>query len=58
MADLFNVCNDENFDEVVLVGDLNADPNKGRFYRELSDFSQISSLFISDVASLPADSYS
>ena len=57
MADLFNICNDEIFDELVLVGDLNADPNKGRFYKELLDFTQTSSLFVSDVSCLPSNSY-
>ena len=42
----------------MIAGDLNADPSKGRFYRELLAFANDSHLFISDQIVLPHDSYS
>ena len=31
MAELSNFCESEEFDDLVIAGDLNADPTKGRF---------------------------
>ena len=48
----------EEFDNFICIGDYNADPNKGRFFQYLSNFVEEYALHISDVISLPADSYS
>ena len=47
----------EDFDEVIIAGDFNADPNKGRFFKELKSFSNENSLIIIDNEALPANSY-
>ena len=51
LAELADICNNGSFHEIIIIGDLNADPSKGRFFRELSNFVDEQSLFISDVAS-------
>ena len=45
------------FDELLLVGDTNADPYKGRFFQDLSNFANIFDLNIIDVERLPLDSF-
>ena len=30
MADISNICENESYDDIVITGDMNADPNKGR----------------------------
>ena len=57
LCDLSNVLEFENFDEVVIAGDFNCDPSKGRFYREFSNFASSHSLITSDINSLPPDSF-
>ena len=57
LANLGNILESENFQEVIITGDLNADPNKGRFYNEILKFAAENSLNIFDVENLPSDSY-
>ena len=57
LAKLENIFETESFDDVCIVGDFNADPNKGRFYRELLKFSFENSLQIFDVEKMPSESY-
>ena len=57
LAELSIICNMRTFDEIVIAGDFNCDPTKGRFYRELSSLISTHSLHVTDVINLPADSY-
>ena len=57
LAKMLNICETEQFDDLIILGDGNADPNKGRFYRDLANFCSDSSLSIFDVENLPVDSY-
>ena len=57
LADIFNILNSENYKDVCIVGDFNADPSKGRFFMLLSEFMNENNLFLSDVNCLPSDSY-
>ncbi len=43
--------------KVIVVGDFNADPTKGRFWPELESFIAESGMFVTDVDLLPFDSY-
>lgn len=45
---LNNVIEDANTNNIILMGDFNADPNKGRFYRELLNFCDRKKLIICD----------
>ena len=47
----------ENQSDLILVGDMNADPHKGRFFREFSSFVEENNLHISDLVGLPQCSY-
>ena len=57
LADLSNFCEEENFDDLVILGDMNADPGKGRFFDEFSNFVNSLSYFVPDIFSLPINSY-
>ena len=57
MAELSNFCENEEFDDLVIAGDMNADPIKGRFFMEFSNFVNSHSYFVPDIASLPNTSY-
>ena len=57
LADLSNIMNDENYSEIIISGDFNCDPTKGRFFCELSDFSSNHGICIYDVVKLPANSF-
>ena len=57
MAELSNICEAECFDELLILGDTNADPAKGRFFPELKHFADSHSLFLPDIYSLPHVSY-
>ena len=57
LADIVNILNSDIYNDVCIVGDLNADPNKGRYFTHLSDFMDDNNLFLSDINSLPSDSY-
>ena len=41
LAELADICNNENFHAIVIIGDLYADPSKRRFFRELSNLWQL-----------------
>ena len=47
----------ESYNDLFIVGDLNADPNKGRFFSELNGFIGNNCLTLYDVAKLEPDSY-
>ena len=57
MAELSDFCSNENFTELIILGDMNADPHKGRFFREYESFIKSNSLNMSDITNLPGDSY-
>ena len=58
LADLSNICTSESFNEIIITGDMNADPTKGRFFKEYSIFVETHSFFMSDIINLPTTSYS
>ena len=49
--------NDANYSEIIISGDFNCDPTKGRFFNELSDLSSNHGISIYDVVKLPANSF-
>ena len=57
MANISDICENETYDEIFIIGDLNCDPSKGRFFKELKHCTELNSLFISDVAKLPPNTY-
>ena len=57
MAQLSNICTNESFTDVIIVGDFNGDHMKGRFYTELANLTNAHGYLISDVDRLPLDSY-
>ena len=57
MSQLSNICSDEVYDDLVIMGDFNCDPTKGRFFKEFSDFAATHSLIMSDIHNLPLSSY-
>ena len=56
LANLEGIIQEQNINEVILVGDFNADPNKGRFWNELVAFKETLSLVFVD-EQLPNDSF-
>jgi hypothetical protein len=46
----------ESIHKIIIVGDLNADPNKGNFWPEMERFLENTGLFVAD-SSLPIDSF-
>ena len=56
LAELEVVIREQNVNNVVIVGDFNADPLKGRFWKELCSFSHSFSLVFLD-EQLPRDSF-
>ena len=48
LAKLKVIVDEQNINNVLIVGDFNADPNKGRFWRELYDFMESLSLVQAD----------
>ena len=57
LAQLESVVREQNFNNLILVGDFNADPFKGRFWKELLTFTQSLSLVFID-EKLPRDTFS
>ena len=57
MSDLSNFCSNESYDEILIMGDFNCDPNKGRFFKEFDYFSRQHSLYMSDIEKLPPETY-
>ena len=56
LAELNYIINRENMNNVVIAGDLNADPFKGRFYNYLKQFVDEHDFAVADL-SLPINSY-
>ena len=54
---LSNFLANEPYDDVIIAGDWNCDPNKGRFIHDYRQFASTHSLFMSDIDALPADTY-
>ena len=57
MADLSNICELEYFNELIILGDMNADPARGRFFKEFQNFVETHSLHMADISTLPSSSY-
>ena len=57
MADLSNICDEETFDEIIILGDMNADPSKGRFFYEFKTFIDSHAFYLRDVECLDRDTY-
>ena len=53
MDDIFNTCENESYDNIVITGDMNANPNKGRFFKEYSNLVETHSFFMTHVSHLP-----
>jgi len=58
IAELETIVNEASFSKLIIVGDFNSDPYRGRFYSELLKLINELSLCVRDVESLPTDSYS
>ena len=50
LSDISNVCSFETYDEIIIVGDFNCDPNKGRFFEEFMIFITTHSFIIPDIS--------
>ena len=57
LATLETVIREQNINNVIVIGDFNADPRKGRFWKELPDFVGSLSLTVVDDQLLPVDSF-
>ncbi len=56
-AQLSLIKDQELIDKLLIIGDFNADPNKGKFWSELVEFTRNSELKIVDHIELPYDSF-
>ena len=57
LAFINDVIETENPDNVIIAGDFNSDPFKGRFFKYLSSFTERLNFVIADVFNLPRDSF-
>ena len=57
LAIISNHINTVNYDDLILIGDFNSDPYKGRFFKELLRFSNNHELVCADVDNLSTDSF-
>ena len=57
IGNIANFIREESFDDIVLAGDFNCDPSKGRFFREFSKMLSEHSLVKADIDNLPRTSY-
>ena len=57
IADLDNIIAMRNFDEILIVGDMNCDPAKGRFFKEIDALMKKYTLDMTDRDRLPPDSF-
>ena len=57
LANLENVIREQNVNKVLIMGDFNADPNKGRFWEILKDFTD-SLLFLNMYFRFPLNTFS
>ena len=58
LSEMNNILAEETFDHILIGGDFNCDPEKGRFFHEASKFSKENALLFGDILNLPIDSYS
>ena len=57
LADMNNIISSEDYDELIIAGDFNCSPYKGRFFSYFKEFLQSQSLFAADIDQLPIDSH-
>ena len=57
LAEIEQKIADVEYDELIIAGDFNGDPNKGRFFNELKCFIDAFELACTDIDRLPSDSY-
>ena len=57
LAQITDILESEEFFDVCITGDFNADPAKGRFFSCLTQFLNGNSLYLTDVINLPSGSY-
>ena len=57
LSQIENLVIEAEFDELIVGGDFNCDPNKGRFFREFQSLVVTCNFIISDTESLPPDSF-
>lgn len=57
LAQLSEIIQNENYNKIYIIGDFNADPNKGRFYNLLYTFSVQNNLIIADIEMLPYETF-
>ena len=56
LAEISNILDSHNIDEIIVTGDMNFNFNRGNFYNEIQRFTSSHNLQIADL-SLPADSH-
>ena len=57
MVELSVIYSSHNASEIILIGYMNTDPNKGQIITKLSSFAGDNCLYITDVFELPRDPY-
>ena len=57
LSELNNILAEETFDHVLIGGDFNCDPYKGRFFEEANKFANNNALQFVDILNLPNDTY-
>ena len=57
LAEIEQKIADVEYDELIIAGDFNCDPNKGRFFNEFKGFTDAFELVCADIDRLPSDSY-
>ena len=56
LAKIKVIVNEQSYTDIIIGGDFNADPGKGRFWKELEDFTRSLSLTVLD-SSLPQETF-
>ena len=57
LSEIENLVQEVEFGELIIAGDFNCDPHKGRFYKEFDDLARNYNFSISDIENLPYDSF-
>ena len=57
LSEIENIIHEVEFGELIIAGDFNCDPHKGRFYKEFNDLARNYNFSISDIENLPFDSF-
>ena len=57
LAEIEQKIADVEYDELIIAGDFNSDPNKGIFFNELKGFTDFFELVCADTDRLSSDSY-